>query len=46
MHIYDNKCEIMQKSMDGSKISDLVFLQWEVTDWQELFAKTAENKGN
>ena len=35
-----------KKSMEGSKLSDLVFLQWEVTDWQELFAKNAENKGN
>ena len=35
-----------KKSMEGSKLSDLVFLQWEVADWQELFAKNAENKGN
>ena len=35
-----------KKSMEGSKLSDLVFLQWEVTVWQELFAKNAENKGN
>ena len=35
-----------KKSMEGSKLSDLLFLQWEVTDWQELFAKNAENKGN
>ena len=35
-----------KKSMEGSKLSDSVFLQWEVTDWQELFAKNAENKGN
>ena len=33
-----------KKSMEGSKLSDLVFLQWEVTVWQELFAKNAENK--
>ena len=33
-----------KKSMEWSKISDLVFLQWEVTVWQELFAKNAENK--
>ena len=46
MHIYDKQCEIMQKkSMEGSKLSDSVFLQWEVTDWQELFAKNGENKG-
>ena len=32
--------------MEGLKLSDLVFLQWEVTDWQELFTKNAENKGN
>ena len=30
--------------MEGSKLSDLVFLQWEATVWQELFAKNAENK--
>ena len=35
-----------KKSVEGSKLSDLVFLQWEVTDWQELFAINAENKGN
>ena len=35
-----------KKSMEGSKLSDSVFLQWEVTDWQELFAKNGENKGN
>ena len=47
MHIYDKQCEIIQKkSMEGLKLSDSVFLQWEVTDWQELFAKNAENKGN
>ena len=33
-----------KKSIEGSKLSDLVFLQWEVTVWQELFAKNAENK--
>ena len=32
--------------MEVSKLSDLVFLQWEVTDWQELFAKNVENKEN
>ena len=32
-----------KKSLEGSKLSDLVFLQWEVTDWQELFAKNARN---
>ena len=35
-----------KKSMEGSKLSDLVFLQWEITDWQEIFAKNGENKGN
>ena len=31
MHIYDKQCEIMQnKSMEESKLSDLVFLQWDV----------------
>ena len=35
-----------KKSMEGSKLSDSVFLQWEVTDWQELFVKNEENKGN
>ena len=33
-------------SMKGLKYPTSVFLQWEVTDWQELFAKNAENKGN
>ena len=47
MHIYDKQYDLMQKkSMEGSKLSDSVFLQREVTDWQELFAKNAENKGN
>ena len=47
MQIYVKQCEIMQKkSMEGSKLSDSVFLQWEVTDWQELFAQNVENKGN
>ena len=45
-----NLCQTMwnhaKKSMEGSKLSDLVFLQWEAIDWQELFAKNAENKGN
>ena len=35
-----------KKSMEGSKLSDSVFSQWEITDWQELFAKNAQNKGN
>ena len=35
-----------KKSLEESKHSDSVFLQWEVTDWQELFAKNVENKGN
>ena len=31
MHIYDKQCGIMQKkSMEGSKLSDSVFLQWDV----------------
>ena len=32
--------------MKELKQPTLVFLQWEVADWQELFAKNAENKGN
>ena len=35
-----------KKSMKGLKQPTLVFLQWEVADWQELFAKNARNKGN
>ena len=35
-----------KKSMKGLKQPTLVFLQWEVADWQELFAKNAENKWN
>ena len=35
-----------KNSMKGLKQPTSVFLQWEVTDWQELFAKNAENKGN
>ena len=35
-----------KKSMNGLKQSTSVFLQWEVADWQELFAKNEENKGN
>ena len=47
MHIYEKSMwNHAKKSMEGSKLSDSVFLQWEVTDWQELFAKIAENKGN
>ena len=31
MHINDKQCGIMQKkSMEGSKLSDSVFLQWDV----------------
>ena len=31
MHIYDKQCGIMQKkSMEGFKLSDSVFLQWDV----------------
>ena len=41
-----NNVNLYKKSMEGSKLSDLVFLQWEVTDWQELFVKNVENKGN
>ena len=33
MHIYDKQCEIMQKkSMEGSKHSDWVFLQWDCAE--------------
>ena len=35
-----------KNSMKGLKQPTLVFLQWEVADWQELFAKNAVNKGN
>ena len=35
-----------KNSMKELKQPTSVFLQWEVTDWQELFAKNAENKGN
>ena len=35
-----------KKSMKGLKQPTSVFLQWEVADWQELFAKNLENKGN
>ena len=35
-----------KKLMEGLKQPTSVFLHWEVTDWQELFAKNAENKGN
>ena len=35
-----------KNSMKGLKQPTSVFLQWEVTDWWELFAKNAENKGN
>ena len=35
-----------KNSMKGLKQPTLVFLQWEVADWQELFAKNAPNKGN
>ena len=45
-YLWQTMWNYTKKSMKGSKLSDLVFLQWEVTDWQELFAKNAENKGN
>ena len=33
MHIYDKQCEIMQKkSMEESKHSDSVFLQWDCAE--------------
>ena len=32
-------------SMKGLKQPTSVFLQWEVTDWQELFAKNTEKQG-
>ena len=35
-----------KNSMKELKQPTSAFLQWEVTDWQELFAKNAENKGN
>ena len=35
-----------KNSMKGLKQPNSVFLQWKVTEWQELFAKNAENKGN
>ena len=35
-----------KNSMKGLKQPTSVFLQWKVTDWQELFPKNAENKGN
>ena len=35
-----------KNSMKGLKQPTSVFLQWEVADWQELFAKNEENKGN
>ena len=35
-----------KNSMKGLKQPTSVFLQWEVADWQELFAKNAPNKGN
>ena len=33
-----------KKSMEVSKLSDSVFLQWEVTDWQELSAKKGKTR--
>ena len=36
---------LTKNSIKGLKQPTSVFLQWEVTDWQELFAKNAENKG-
>ena len=42
MHIYDKQCEIME-SMEESKLSDSVFLQWDVTN---SFQKNLENKAN
>ena len=40
MHIYDKQCGIMQKSMEGSKLSDSVFLQIGKT-WKIRQTKTA-----
>ena len=35
-----------KNSMKGLKQPTSVFLQWEVTDWQELFAENDENNEN
>ena len=35
-----------KNSMKGLKQPTSVFLQWEVADWQELFAENVKNKGN
>ena len=43
MHIYDKQCEIMQKNQwKGPNFQ----IQCFYNDWQELFAKNGENKGN
>ena len=45
MHIYDKQCEIMQKkSMEESKLSDLVFLQWDVRSSLLKTWKTTQTK--
>ena len=35
-----------KNSMKGLKQPTSVFLQWEVTDWQELFAENDKNNEN
>ena len=45
MHIYDKQCEIMQKkSMEESKHSDSVFLQWDCAENAKKNTKTRETK--
>ena len=46
VHISQTMGNHTKNSMKGLKQPTSVFLQWEVADWQELFAKNEENKGN